>query len=496
MSVRKIPFLMVLIVITLLQFEYKSQKSSRASEIKIAQNTQLNLQQDASIQVFFNHNQTNTYIDPYRKVERKGDNLEQQVIQQIASARQSIDIAVQAMNLPLIAQAIVERQKAGVKIRWITDNSYVKPWGTMSLEELVKLSSEEQDIAVEFTDVIDADGDGLLSPEEITERDVYTLFKDNNVPWIDDTADGSKGSGLMHHKFMVVDNQKVITGSVNYTLSGMHGDMWVFDSFGNAEHLLIVDSPELAALYTQEFDLMWGDGPGGKFDSLFGVKKTERPFKSIQIGESKVQLHFSPAGAKIPYERTSNGAISTVLNQAQKSIDLALFVFTEQGIANLLGHLYEERGVQVRGVFDSSFAYQSSSSTLDMWGVKLADAQCKMSSTLHPWKTPVKDIGIPKSGSTDKLHHKFGIIDDSIVITGSHNWSQAANQTNDENVLVVNSPIVASHFKREMERLLSGATLGPDVALQNKIQQTTTRCGVIPTPPLPPAPSLLSQPEL
>jgi hypothetical protein len=60
---------------------------------------------------------------------------------------------------------------------------------------------------------------------------------------------------------------------------------------------------------------------------------------------------------------------------------------------------------------------------------------------------------------------------------------------------VINSPIVASHFKREMERLLSGAILGPDAALQNKIQQTITRCGVIPTLPLPPAPSLLSQPE-
>jgi phosphatidylserine/phosphatidylglycerophosphate/cardiolipin synthase-like enzyme len=270
----------------------------------------------------------------------------------------------------------------------------------MSLEEIVKLSSEEQDIAVEFTDVIDADGDDLLSPEEINERDIYTLFKNNNISWIDDTADGSKGSGLMHHKFMVVDKQKIVTGSVNFTLSGMHGDMWVSDSFGNDENLLIINSPELAALYTQEFDLMWGDGPGGKFDSLFGVKKSERPFKSIQVGESKVQLHFSPAGSKIPYERTSNGAIATVLNQAQKSVDLALFVFTEQGIANLLGHLYEERGVQLRGVFDSSFAYQSSSSTLDMWGVKLADAQCKVYSTLHPWKAQVKDIGIPTSGGS------------------------------------------------------------------------------------------------
>jgi phosphatidylserine/phosphatidylglycerophosphate/cardiolipin synthase-like enzyme len=126
MSIRKIPILIFLIIFNLVEAEYRDQKNSRASEIEIAQSTQQAqspLQQDASIQVFFNHNQANIYTDPYRKVERRGDNLEQQVIQQIASANESIDIAAQAMNLPLIAQAIVARQKAGVKIRWITDNS-------------------------------------------------------------------------------------------------------------------------------------------------------------------------------------------------------------------------------------------------------------------------------------------------------------------------------------------------------------------------------------
>jgi phosphatidylserine/phosphatidylglycerophosphate/cardiolipin synthase-like enzyme len=51
------------------------------------------------------------------------------------------------------------------------------------------------------------------------------------------------------------------------------------------------------------------------------------------------------------------------------------------------------------------------------------------------------------------LHNKFGIIDQETVITGSHNWTEAANKGNDETVLVVHSAIVAAHYQREFERL-------------------------------------------
>lgn len=474
----------------LLLMSFSSLMLLGSNAIAIAAELQPSLPQHPQIQVYFNHNPANRYTDPYRQVSRLGENLEAIVITQITSAQQSIDIAVTGISLPSVAQALVERKRAGVQVRLITDNDYVKPWGTLSIDEVADLDSDDQDLWAEFDDLIDADKDGDLSPEEVASREIYTLLNNNNIPWLDDTADGSKGSDIMHHKFLVIDGQKVITGSGNLTLSGLHGDMGVPSSFGNVENLVVVNSPALATVYTQEFALMWGDGPGGQPNSLFGLQKPDRLTQAVQVGDAAIQVHFAPASAGVPFAQTSSGMIARTLNQAQQRIDLAQFVFSDQNLVNLLGHLRQERNIQLRGVFHPTFAYQSYSSTLDMWGLKLADAQCKLLSGLHPWPTPVSQIGVAVISPTDKLHHKFAVVDGQTVILGSQNWSNAGNRENDENTLVIRSSVVAAHFEREMERLLQGVTYGPNASLRLQVEETRQRCGDIAIPPLPPAPQL------
>ncbi|MGL4618503.1 MAG: phospholipase D-like domain-containing protein, partial [Chroococcidiopsis sp.] len=77
------------------------------------------LPQDSAIQVYFNQNQAASYQDPYRHFMRLGDNLEQQAIDAISQAQSSIDLAVMEFRLPLVAKALVAKQKAGVKVRLI-----------------------------------------------------------------------------------------------------------------------------------------------------------------------------------------------------------------------------------------------------------------------------------------------------------------------------------------------------------------------------------------
>jgi phosphatidylserine/phosphatidylglycerophosphate/cardiolipin synthase-like enzyme len=64
------------------------------------------------------------------------------------------------------------------------------------------------------------------------------------------------------------------------------------------------------------------------------------------------------------------------------------------------------------------------------------------------------------------------------VVTGSQNWSAAANNDNDENLLVIDNPTVAAHFQREFERLYNGATLGIPSWLSAKAQEEATRCRI------------------
>ena len=77
----------------------------------------------------------------------------------------------------------------------------------------------------------------------------------------------------------------------------------------------------------------------------------------------------------------------------------------------------------------------------------------------------------------DKLHHKFAMIDNKTVITGSFNWSPSAAHTNDETPLVIYSPQLAKYFTREMDRLWESAELEITPRIQRKLERQKIRCG-------------------
>lgn len=426
------------------------------------------LPQDSLVQVYFNHTESAEYREPYRQQKRRGDDLEQKIVDAIAQADSAIDVAVQELRLPKIAQALVERQKAGVKVRVILDNTYSSPWSKFTATEVANLPPRERDRYHEFRQLVDRNHDNQLSPAEINQGDALVVLTLGKVPWIDDTADDSAGSSLMHHKFVIIDSRTLIVTSANFTTSDIHGDFSNPNSLGNANNLLKIDSPKLAALFTQEFNLMWGDGPGFLPNSKFGLKKPFRPDTQVQLESTNIKVQFSPTSPTLPWKQSSNGLISKTLNSAINSVDLALFVFSDQGIANNL-ETDHQQGVQVRALIEPSFAYRPYSEGLDMMGVSLGN-NCKYEADNHPWQQAIATVGVPQLLKGDLLHHKFGVIDQQMVITGSHNWSEAANSGNDETVLVIQNATVAAHYRREFERLYANARLGLPDNLQKKIQ--------------------------
>jgi phosphatidylserine/phosphatidylglycerophosphate/cardiolipin synthase-like enzyme len=217
-------------------------------------------------------------------------------------------------------------------------------------------------------------------------------------------------SALMHNKFCVVDKRYVWTGSANFTNNGF------FRSYNNA---LKIESPELVANYAAEFEEMFAGG-------LFGRRSpSETPFPRIDIGGARIENYFAP-------EDGVENAIISEIASADSRIDFMMFSFTSEPIAEaMLARMVY--GAHVRGVFEASQA--GSEYSRDEW---LAGRGA--------------EIYIDQNDAT--MHHKVLIVDAETVITGSYNFSRAANTENDENVLIIQSAPLAARYLNVMDKLI------------------------------------------
>lgn len=76
-----------------------------------------------------------------------------------------------------------------------------------------------------------------------------SIYSDLKIFWCAGIPARQDGNGsLMHDKVIIIDNSTVITGSLNFT-AGADGE--------NEENVLIIDNPEIAALYLQEYQKIW-----------------------------------------------------------------------------------------------------------------------------------------------------------------------------------------------------------------------------------------------
>ncbi len=423
------------------------------------------------IEVGFNHRAVSRYRSPLSGAWRNGDNLEQMLINAINSAEKEILVAVQELSLPRIAESLVAASRQGVDVKVIIENTYSTPW---SQQHELDLSSHGRKRLQRLKVEADQDQNGVVSPEEERKSDALLILQNGQIAWIDDTEDGSKGSGLMHHKFVVIDGERVITGSANFTNSGMHGDAGATQTRGNVNHLISIQSPTLATIFKEEFAQMWGDGPGGSNNSRFGRNKIAQPLQTVQLGSVTINVLFPP------HAKTDSGhgldVIEDQLGGAKKTIDLALFVFSAQQLSNKLAERVSA-GVKLRLLADPGFANRSFSEVLDLLGVALPDRFCKLEAGNQPLPKPLKGIGTPSLARGDKLHHKFAVIDRKTVITGSFNWSPSAAHQNDETLLMIHSPELAAHFTREMDRMWRGSELGISARMRRKLERNRQRCG-------------------
>lgn len=398
------------------------------------------LPQDIAVKVYFNYNQAANYQDPYRKFIRKGDNLEQEIINTISQAQSTIDVAVMEFRLPNVAKALMAKQQAGVKIRLLIDNKYNKALTDYTPANIAKMNQHDK-----------------LAYAELKRypSDALALLRKSGIEIKDDTSDGAtKGSGLMHHKFLVVDGKTTVIASSNLTTSDIHGDFTSSESRGNANNMVVIpDNIQVAKAFTDEFNYMW--------QGLFKSHKPYRAPVTIAVGEGTITLNFSPASRKQDIETTSNGIISYFVKQASSSVHIAVFVYSDQKISDTLAGVHNKGVEDVKVLIDSDFYRQPYSKAYDALGVCPRPGKRNSKVAVHPWQNPITTIGFPTARIGDRgVHSKMAILDGRLVITGSQNWSNAANYSNDETLIAIDNPMVAAHYEQEFNRLYKTAVLG------------------------------------
>ncbi len=230
-------------------------------------------------------------------------------------------------------------------------------------------------------------------------------LKDAGIPLL-----GDRRQGTMHNKFFVIDRSEVWTGSMNPTGSG---------AYDQNNNLLRIRSSEVAQDYEAEFNEMF-------VDDVFGPeagKPTPKP--NVTLGGAQLWIYFSPDDHVQP-------ALVQLLDQAKSSIHFLAYSFT----ADPLGEAIRRRaadGITVAGVMDADQVKSNVGTEFDAFRAAGLDVRL--------------------DGNPDAMHEKVMIIDEQTVVTGSYNFTNSAATTNDENVVVIRDPGLASAYLQEFQRV-------------------------------------------
>lgn len=228
---------------------------------------------------------------------------------------------------------------------------------------------------------------------------------------------GDRRESLMHNKFMIIDRLEVWTGSMNFTVNG---------AYRNDNNLLRLRSSRLAEDFTGEFEEMFLDDQFG----LRGAPATRYP--SVTVEGVQLDIFFSP-------EDDTVDRLVELVQSAQRSVRFMAFSFTSDPLASAL-QAASRRGVSVQGVMERDQVASNIGSEYDY--LRRAG------------------IDVRLDGNPSSMHHKVLIIDEQIVVTGSYNFSSNAEDSNDENLLVIHDAYIAGQFLSEYARVLSLAQPG------------------------------------
>ncbi len=167
------------------------------------------------------------------------------------------------------------------------------------------------------------------------------------------------------------------------------------------------------------------------------------PANGSAVSEAAIQSRGASQGAGAPSDTVSyyfpragqkaQPQLLKIIGSSKKSLDIAIYCLTDPQIADAIVQA-KKRSVTVRVLTDHD---QSTTK----------DQKALLSS--------IKKAGIPikMNSHSGIMHLKVTIADQSVVTTGSYNYTKAANTINDEVFVVLNSTTAAGDFEKEFNRM-------------------------------------------
>lgn len=119
------------------------------------------------------------------------------------------------------------------------------------------------------------------------------------------------------------------------------------------------------------------------------------------------------------------------LKSATKNLKICMFTISDDPIAETVAGCHK-MGIQVRIITDDGKIFDKGSDiySLDRMGIK-----------------------IKIDSFRSLMHHKFVIIDNKKLLTGSYNWTRTGSDVNNENVLLTTNSRIVKSYKNEFKRL-------------------------------------------
>ena len=230
-------------------------------------------------------------------------------------------------------------------------------------------------------------------------KKMYELYP-RTKDFIDEfRAKTDKSETIMHNKFFIFDNKKVLTGSANISPTGLGGY--------SANTVLLINSEVIAKRYKQEFEQM--------FEGKFSVLKNK--IKTAQDG--CISVYFSP-------KDNIKEVILENINSAKSEIYVSAFFLTQKEVINSLIEA-GRRNVKVFIVQDAVGANNFKE---------------------RVYRLRKEGILVIVENWGGKNHEKTMMIDNKTLIIGSANFSNAGFTKNDENVVLIKDEQIARIYKK------------------------------------------------